>query len=123
MSKTVHRIMQLISALNMSARQFDMSIGTANGYILRMQKNNASVGSDVIERIVKEYPQINLVWLITGKGEMFVEDNTKTKVRSIAEIEDFIDNKLKSQLSEEKKLFLDEILREIDDVNKSKKIK
>jgi len=123
MSKTINRIMQLVSALNMSARQFDMSIGTANGYILRMQKNNASVGSDVIERIVKEYPQINLVWLITGKGEMFVEDNTKTKVRSIAEIEDFIDNKLKSQLSEEKKLFLDEILREIDDVNKSKKIK
>jgi len=115
MSKTINRIMQLVSALNMSARQFDMSIGTANGYILRMQKNNASVGSDVIERIVKEYPQINLVWLITGKGEMFIKDTTKPKARTVLEIETFIDEKLKSKLSEDKKALLDEILREIDE--------
>ena len=115
MSKTINRIMQLVTALNMSARQFDISIGTANGYILRMQKNNASVGSDVIERIVKEYPQINLVWLITGKGDMFIQDNPKPKVRSKKEIEDFIDHKLKSQWSDEKKTLLDEILREIED--------
>jgi hypothetical protein len=45
----------------MSTRQFDLSIGTGNSYTLRMQKNNASVGSNVIERIAKVYPQINLV--------------------------------------------------------------
>ncbi|WP_299336524.1 hypothetical protein [uncultured Psychroserpens sp.] len=114
MSKTINRIMQVISALNMSARQFDLSIGTANGYILRMQKNNASVGSDVIERIVKEYPQINLVWLITGKGNMFVDQPSRPKVRSKQEIETFIDDKLKSQWSDEKKALLDEILSEIN---------
>ncbi|MCK8481900.1 hypothetical protein [Psychroserpens algicola] len=114
MSKTVHRIMQLITALNMSARQFDISIGTANGYILRMQKNNASVGSDVIERIIKEYPKVNLVWLITGNGDMFIEDNPKPKVRSKKEIEAFIEKTLKHQLSDEKKALLDEILNEIE---------
>lgn len=113
MSKTVHRIMQLISALNMSARQFDISIGTANGYILRMRKNNASVGSDVIERIVKEYPQVNLVWLITGKGDMFIEEHTPSKSRTTQEIEAYIDERLKSQWSEEKKALLNEILNEI----------
>ncbi len=113
MSKTVHRIMQLISALNMSARQFDISIGTANGYILRMRKNNASVGSDVIERIVKEYPQVNLVWLITGKGDMFIEEHTPSKSRTTQEIEAYIDERLKSQWSDEKKALLDEILQEI----------
>ena len=118
MSKTVHRIMQLISALDMSARQFDISIGTANGYILRMRKNNASVGSDVIERIVKEYPQVNLIWLITGKGDMFIEDQPTSKSRSLREIEAYIDDRLKSQWSDEKKALLDEILMEIE---KSKK--
>ena len=118
MSKTVHRIMQLISALDMSARQFDISIGTANGYILRMRKNNASVGSDVIERIVKEYPQVNLIWLITGKGDMFIEDRPTSKSRSLREIEAYIDDRLKSQWSDEKKALLDEILMEIE---KSKK--
>ncbi|MEH6537825.1 MAG: hypothetical protein V7719_15595 [Psychroserpens sp.] len=116
MSKTIHRIMQSISALNMSARQFDISIGTANGYILRMEKNNASVGSDVIERIVKEYPQINLVWLITGKGDMFIKDTPKPKTRAKHEIEAYINNRLKQQWSDEKKALLDEILKEIDEV-------
>ncbi|WP_366915882.1 hypothetical protein [uncultured Psychroserpens sp.] len=100
----------------MSARQFDLSIGTGNGYILRMQKNNASVGSDVIERIVKEYPQVNLVWLITGKGDMFIEQQSKPKVRSKQEIENYIDSKLKAQWSDEKKALLDEILLEIEKV-------
>jgi len=115
MSKTVHRIIDLISELKLSARQFDISIGTANGYILRMQKNNASVGSDVIERIVKEYPQVNLVWLITGKGDMFIQEQAKPKVRSKAEIEAYIDKRLKSQWSEEKKELLNEILKEISE--------
>lgn len=118
MSKTINRIMQVISALNMSARQFDLSIGTANGYILRMQKNNASVGSDVIERIVKEYPQINLVWLITGKGNMFIDEPSQPKARSKQEIEAYIDAKLKLQLSDEKKALLDEILSEIEKTKK-----
>ncbi len=120
MSKTVHRIMQLISSLNMSARQFDISIGTANGYILRMRKNNASVGSDVIERIVKEYPQVNLVWLITGKGEMFIEEQQpKTITRNKQEIEAYIDERLKTQLSDEKKALLNEILKEIEESKKN----
>ncbi|WP_298757721.1 hypothetical protein [uncultured Psychroserpens sp.] len=119
MSKTIHRIMKVISALNMSARQFDISIGTANGYILRMEKNNASVGSDVIERIVKEYPQVNLIWLITGKGDMFIEELPKPKVRSKKEIEAYIDTKLKAQWSDEKKALLDEILLEIENAKKN----
>ena len=118
MSKTVHRIIDVISELKLSARQFDISIGTANGYILRMQKNNASVGSDVIERIIKEYPQVNLVWLITGKGAMFITEKTQPKERSKQEIEAYIDNRLKSKWSDEKKALLDEILKEIEDSKK-----
>ncbi|WP_040281862.1 hypothetical protein [Psychroserpens damuponensis] len=119
MSKTIHRIIQLLSALDLSARQFDISIGSANGYTLRMQKNNASVGSDVIERIVKKYPQINLVWLITGQGEMFLKDMPKPKVRTKAEIEAYIDDKLKQQWSDEKRALLDEVLMEIEKANKA----
>ncbi|WP_431134039.1 hypothetical protein [Psychroserpens mesophilus] len=118
MSKTIHRIIKLVSELNLSARQFDISIGTANGYILRMEKNNASVGSDVIERIIKEYPQVNLVWLITGKGDMFISEQKKPNTRSKQEIEAYIDERLKSNLSDEKKALLDEILTEIENSKK-----
>ena len=70
MLKTIDRLMQFIKHAGLSARQFDMSIGAGNGYTLRMIKNHASVGSDVIETILRTYPQLNVVWLITGEGEM-----------------------------------------------------
>lgn len=120
MSKTIHRIITLINSLGLSARQFDISIGTANGYTLRMEKNNASVGSDVIERIIKTYPHINLVWLITGAGPMFVEETKKATVRSAEEIKAFIEEEVQKKWSEEKKALLDEILKEIENESKSK---
>lgn len=114
MSKAINRIITLIKALDISARQFDMSIGTANGYTLRMQKNNASVGSDVIERIIKKYPQVNLVWLITGEGEMFITKESVPKIRSKQEIDTYIHDRITKQLSEDKQRLLKEILDEID---------
>ena len=113
MSKTIHRIMLLVKHLGISARQFDISIGTANGYILRMQKNNASVGSDVIERIVKLYPQVNLVWLITGIGEMLIEDVINESSKSDLAIEAYINERLNQKWSKEKKALLEDILSEI----------
>ena len=116
MSKTIHRIMLLIKHLGISARQFDISIGTANGYILRMQKNNASVGSDIIERIIKLYPQVNLVWLITGKGDMFITDDKQTPKKEI-EIEAYINKRIKEDWSDEKKALLEDLLNEIKNSN------
>lgn len=106
--------MNLISHLNINARQFDFSIGTANGYTLRMYKNNASVGSDVIERIAKTYPQINLVWLITGRGNMFIETKEPKTIDNDG-IEAFIEERLNKKWSEEKKKLLDEIIKEINE--------
>ncbi len=114
MNKAIHRILSFITHLGISARQFDLSIGTANGYTLRMYKNNASIGSDVIERIVKTYPQINLVWLITGKGSMFIEA-IEPKTIDNDKIEAFIQEQLNKRWSEEKKELLDEIMKEINE--------
>lgn len=113
MSKTVHRIIKVIEYLNLSARQFDISIGTGNGYILRMKKNNASVGSDVIERIIEVYPQINLVWLITGKGSMLIQNN-HTEIKKSVEIEDYIDKKINQTWHDKKNELVNDILKRID---------
>jgi len=113
MSKTIHRIILLMQHLGLSARQFDLSIGSANGYTLRMQKNNASVGSDVIERIAKLYPQINLVWLITGQGNMLLEEDTQLHETSKLDIDAYINNRLNEKWSVEKKELLEDVLKEI----------
>lgn len=70
--KTVHRLVEYIKFKNISFNKFDESIGASTGYISRMANNNSSIGSDIIERIVKIYPDLNLIWLITGKEDMTI---------------------------------------------------
>ena len=77
-----------------------------------MYKNKASVGSDIIERISKRYPQVNIVWLITGKGEMFVRENTSDSI-DINKVEALINAKIDRQMSADKKALYDEIISEI----------
>lgn len=58
----------------MSMRAFDISISVGNGYTSKQSKSGASVGSDVLERIIDTYPDLNPLWLITGKGNMILEN-------------------------------------------------
>ena len=116
MFKTIDRLVLFIKDLGLSARQFDMSIGTANGYTLRMHKNNASVGSDVIEKIIRTYPQINLVWLITGKGDMLVSKETKHNKKDVdlGALEKLIEQKIETKLTEDNSELVQRLLEEIN---------
>jgi hypothetical protein len=120
MLKTIDRLMQFIKYVGLSARQFDLSIGASNGYTLRMQKNSASIGSDVIENIIKTYPQLNVIWLITGEGEMLKEneqelilDFEELPKEKQNEIEQIIEQKIKESQEKELKRLLKEVTAEI----------
>lgn len=125
MFKTIDRLMQFIKFAGLSARQFDISIGASNGYTLRMKKNNASIGSDVIENILKVYPQLNVVWLITGEGNMLnkpeedeILDFEQLPKSRQQEIENLIEQKIKERQEEELKRLLKEVTEEIEKTQK-----
>ena len=110
--------MQFIKYSGLSARQFDLSIGASNGYTLRMSKNKASIGSDVIENILRVYPDLNVVWLLTGEGPMLksqreeeILDFDKLSPQRQQEIEQIIETKIKERQREE----LKDLLREVAD--------
>lgn len=126
MLKTIDRLIQFIKYVGVSARQFDLSIGASNGYTLRMKKNNASVGSDVIENILQVYPNLNVEWLITGEGEMLKEnkeeiilDYEELPRDKKLEIEKIIEQKIKERQAEELKRLLKEVTAEIDKKRKN----
>lgn len=73
--KIIDRIILFIRHKRLSMRAFDMSIGVGNGYTSKQSKSNASVGGDVLERIIDVYPDLNPLWLITGKGNMILDIN------------------------------------------------
>ena len=60
-----------------------------------MTKKSA-MGSDLLERIMRLFPQLNIVWLLTGEGDMILEeDDSKYQVK---DYRDTIINKLKDDL-------------------------
>ena len=128
MLKTIDRLMQFVKYAGLSARQFDLSIGASNGYTLRMQKNNASIGSDVIETILKAYPQLNVVWLLTGKGHMMIQkkeelilDFNELPKEKQDQIEQIIERKIKERQEIELKRLLKEVTEEIEKTQKKLK--
>ncbi|NNF75312.1 MAG: hypothetical protein HKN00_09025 [Flavobacteriaceae bacterium] len=111
--KAIHRIMQFVRSKGMSVRRFDISIGAANGYTLRMEKNNASVGSDVLEKIHETYPELNLEWIITGEGEMYHKKVRDTQIIGEKDLEKLISLKLNEKLDSERLKILKQLKNEL----------
>ena len=118
--KTVDRLMEFIKHSGLSARQFDLSIGAGNGYTLRMRKNRASIGSDVIETILQTYPDLNVVWLLTGDGAM-LQSQMEDEILNFddlphqkqQEIERIIESKIRERQKEDFKNLIREVAEEM----------
>ena len=61
------RISKFIQYKNITLAEFERNVSLANGYI---KKFKGSIGSDKLNNITSYYPDINIDWLITGKGSM-----------------------------------------------------
>jgi hypothetical protein len=110
MIKSIDRLAEYLKYKGISLNAFDRNIGASNGYTGKQIKNNASIGSDVIENISRKYTDLNLLWLLTGEGEMLrgdgakdqqKEDCVKSKENSIIRKEDCILCKEKDRLISE----------------------
>jgi phage repressor protein C with HTH and peptisase S24 domain len=66
-----NRIIKYIDYKGISKYRFYQDIGVSNGFLDKV----GSIGSDKCEKISYQYPDINLIWLITGKGKMLKEDS------------------------------------------------
>lgn len=92
------RIIQLIEYKRFVKEVFFKKIGVTSANFRGMAKNTP-VNSNTIENIFTEIPDLNLEWLITGRGEMLKEnDNTeyKNKYISCLEEKDILHNEIRS---------------------------
>lgn len=65
------RLEQFLKAENISQSQFADSIGVARASVSHILAGRNKPGFDFIQSMARQYPAINLDWLITGKGKMF----------------------------------------------------
>lgn len=72
-SETQQRLCELADTLGLSNREFSRSIGMSENYIASLS-NDISLG--VANKILIAYPQVNLMWLVTGKGDKLIKSTS-----------------------------------------------
>lgn len=61
------RLKKFIQTQKMTVIEFERSINASNGYVNSIHK---SIGIDKLNDVIEKYPNLNIEWLLTGKGEM-----------------------------------------------------
>lgn len=99
-------------------RRFEESIGVSSGYLKRMKKQNSSPAITVIQQAAETYPKYSLDWLISGAGAKYrLGDVREPEVtyRNKPTLDELVDNKIKSHLSEVSESIKEMVLGLIDD--------
>ena len=73
------RLQQFLSAENISQAQFAESIGVARASISHILAGRNKPGFDFLESMARHYPNLNLEWLITGRGRMYSPAKTASE--------------------------------------------
>lgn len=68
------RLEKLIKALGLNQTSFAKSLGMTQPNINRMVSGNSSISVVILNRIAKKIEQVNLHGLLTGVGEMLLDD-------------------------------------------------
>ncbi len=66
------RIIQFLRANNLTSTKFADEIGVQRSSISHILSGRNKPSFDFIEKMLLAYPDINAQWLITGKGNMYI---------------------------------------------------
>lgn len=70
------RLRKFIDYKGISKYRFYKETGLSNGFL----DKDGNIGSDKCEKIYYLYPDLNLIWLITGEGEMLLHANNMISI-------------------------------------------
>ena len=66
-----YRLQQFLSAENITQAQFADMIGVARASVSHIIAGRNKPGFDFIQNMSRHFPDVNLEWLINGKGRMY----------------------------------------------------
>ena len=72
--KPIERIAMYLQFRAITPHSFERKIHLSNGYFSKQIKNLGSVGSDILVKIYNIYPDLNMLWVLTGEGQMILDD-------------------------------------------------
>ena len=69
------RLISLIEALNLTQTVFSSKINVSQSYVNQMIRGNKSLSHKVINNITSAFSSVNIKWLLSGVGEMFLKED------------------------------------------------
>ncbi len=69
----IERLYQYMDFRKLTAYEVEHTCNISNGYLGKQRKKKGAVGTDILERIKKQYPELSIVWLFSGRGEMLID--------------------------------------------------
>lgn len=67
------RLEKLIETLELTQLSMAEAIGISQGYVSQMVSGSRNISRTVLQSITKKFQNVNVRWLITGEGQMFLE--------------------------------------------------
>ena len=98
------RILQFIEYKRLSKNKFYKETGLSNGIL----DKQGGISSDSLEKIYYVYPEINLDWLLTGKGEMLNKEGLVQQAH----------NNISSTITQHQTIYAPEEYQELKEENK-----
>ena len=72
--KPIERIAIFIHFKKITPHAFEQKIDLSNGYFSKQLRHLGSVGSDILIKVHEHYPDLNILWVLIGEGQMICED-------------------------------------------------
>jgi hypothetical protein len=101
--KPIERIALFIHFKKITPHAFEQKIDLSNGYFSKQLKHLGSVGSDILIKIHQAYPELDILWVLTGEGQMLKEAVQQSQQIDEIILEDFT-NKYTSENKKLKKI-------------------
>ena len=98
------RVEQFIQYKGLSNSRFEKTVGLSNGFVRNMDKG---MSTDKLMKISEFFPDLNILWLITGQGTMLAVDAAPSSNDEDRELLRQLANSLQVQLEVQQRTIQD----------------
>lgn len=73
--KPILNFKQYLDSKGVSYKKADEDLKLSRGYTSKQIRSEASLGTDILSKILTTYFDLNPIWLLTGRGNMLLDSN------------------------------------------------
>lgn len=82
MERKIDRLDKYMAVKKLNDNKMAISTGLSNGVIGKSRNEGRDLSTATIDKIIKAHPDLNMVWLMTGEGEMLCREKEQPTCRT-----------------------------------------